>query len=110
LEDVTYRLEGDIQGYFLFQQDEEEQDAPEDLEGDEFDVLPANRELDLMPLIWAGLLVEAPRVPLCQDDCKGLCSHCGANLNEGACGCTEEAAEVSENNPFAALKNLHFDE
>ena len=24
---------------------------------------------------------------LCQDDCKGLCVHCGANLNVSPCSC-----------------------
>ena len=24
---------------------------------------------------------------LCQDDCKGLCPHCGVNLNHGSCNC-----------------------
>ena len=24
---------------------------------------------------------------LCKDNCKGICSRCGANLNKGDCGC-----------------------
>ena len=24
---------------------------------------------------------------LCREDCKGLCPHCGKDLNEGPCGC-----------------------
>lgn len=39
LEDVTYGLEGDIEGYFLIG-GEEEAETPEDMEGDEFDFLP----------------------------------------------------------------------
>ena len=27
---------------------------------------------------------------LCRDDCAGLCSRCGANLNDGACVCEKE--------------------
>jgi uncharacterized protein len=27
---------------------------------------------------------------LCKDDCKGLCPKCGADLNEGDCGCEED--------------------
>ena len=82
LEDVTYGLEGDIEGYFLIG-GEEEAETPEDMEGDEFDFLPDNRKIDLVPLIVAALLLEVPLVPLCDDDCKGLCPQCGANLNEG---------------------------
>ncbi|MFR1166572.1 MAG: YceD family protein [Adlercreutzia equolifaciens] len=87
LEDVTYGLEGDIEGYFLIG-GEEEAETPEDMEGDEFDFLPDNRKIDLVPLIVAALLLEVPLVPLCDDDCKGLCPQCGANLNEGPCGCS----------------------
>ena len=27
---------------------------------------------------------------LCREDCKGLCSRCGANLNDGECDCKPE--------------------
>ena len=30
---------------------------------------------------------ELDLAPLCRPDCAGLCPRCGANLNEGACGC-----------------------
>ena len=106
LEDVTYGLEGDIEGYFLVG-GEEEAETPEDMEGDEFDFLPDNRKIDLVPLIVAALLLEVPLVPLCDDDCKGLCPQCGANLNEGPCGCSRDEADV-EASPFAALKNFDF--
>jgi len=25
--------------------------------------------------------------PLCREDCAGLCSRCGYNLNQGPCNC-----------------------
>ncbi|MCQ5072305.1 YceD family protein, partial [Adlercreutzia sp. DFI.6.23] len=61
----------------------------------------------LVPLILAALLLEVPLVPLCDDDCKGLCPQCGANLDEGPCGCSRDEADV-EASPFAALKNFDF--
>lgn len=33
------------------------------------------------------LILEHPIRILCREDCRGLCSHCGANLNLGECGC-----------------------
>lgn len=105
LEDVAYDLEGDIEGYLIIGGEEA---APEDLEGDEFDVLPENRVVDLVPLIVQALLLELPLVPLCDDDCKGLCPTCGANLNEGPCSCKDEGP--GEDGPFAALKGLTFGE
>ncbi|MBI2866853.1 MAG: DUF177 domain-containing protein [Chloroflexi bacterium] len=31
--------------------------------------------------------MSMPMKPLCQPDCAGLCPECGANLNQGSCGC-----------------------
>lgn len=104
LEDAQVDLVGDIEGYYVITSEGED----EDLEGDEFDVLPESHEIDIAPLIVAGLMLDAPAQPLCQEACAGLCPTCGANLNEGACGCAP-AEEAVEANPFAVLKDLKFD-
>lgn len=44
-------------------------------------------KLDLDELIRADILLELPTKFLCSEDCKGLCSVCGKNLNEGSCNC-----------------------
>jgi uncharacterized protein len=41
-----------------------------------------------MLLDGAGLAV--PLNPLCQQDCAGICSRCGTDLNEGPCDCGED--------------------
>ncbi len=108
LEDVEYNLEGDIEGYFLIN---EESSAPDDMEGDEFDTLPENHVIDMTPLIGAALIMDMPRIPLCSDDCKGLCPRCGVNLNEGPCGCgVDEELEAFDEakNPFSVLKGISF--
>jgi uncharacterized protein len=33
------------------------------------------------------ILLNFPMKVLCKDDCKGLCPHCGMNLNFGGCDC-----------------------
>ncbi len=33
------------------------------------------------------LILNYPQKNLCKEDCKGLCSKCGADLNEGVCKC-----------------------
>ena len=43
--------------------------------------------LDLDELVRADILLELPTKFLCKEDCKGLCPHCGKNLNEGSCQC-----------------------
>ena len=109
LEDVRYELDGQIDGYFLL----EEPDYDEEDDSFEFDVLPSDHIIDLEPLICAALIMDAPLVPLCREDCAGLCPTCGANLNEGPCGCEpDEALAEFERaaNPFSALAALKFDE
>jgi uncharacterized protein len=43
--------------------------------------------VDLGPLVRDAIVLELPMAPLCRDDCAGLCPVCGANRNEGDCGC-----------------------
>ncbi len=44
-----------------------------------------NLDLDLM--VYEEIILDFPMKVLCEDDCKGLCSSCGTNLNKGVCGC-----------------------
>ena len=43
-----------------------------------------------------------PMKPLCRDDCKGLCSECGTNLNRDTCTCSHKW----EDQRLAALRGL----
>jgi uncharacterized protein len=46
-------------------------------------------ELDLAPLIRELAWLAIPIKHLCDPECKGLCPHCGVNLNEEPCQCEE---------------------
>ena len=56
---------------------------------DENDYL-TGMDLDVDRLVYLEVLMSWPLKVLCKDDCKGICSQCGKNLNKGPCGCTEE--------------------
>ena len=58
-------------------------------------------KVDLTDAVRDALLLELPYRFLCSEDCKGLCSRCGANLNLGTCGCKPEPDPR-----FAALQQL----
>ena len=47
-------------------------------------------ELDVGLMLWEEFLLAMPVKPLCREDCLGLCPHCGANINNGPCGCPAE--------------------
>jgi uncharacterized protein len=48
------------------------------------------------------VLLSQPMRSLCQENCKGLCPQCGANLNKSKCDC----APAAKDSPWAALKDL----
>ena len=80
----------------------------------ELDYLPESNQLDFEPILRAAVLVDLPYVPLCAEDCKGLCPQCGANLNDGPCGCKpveDDVVRTDSGKPsqFAALKNFKFE-
>ena len=46
--------------------------------------------IDLDSLIFEQVMLQIPIKILCIDACKGLCPHCGINLNAADCGCHTE--------------------
>ena len=43
--------------------------------------------LDVDQLVGNELTLNLPMKVLCREDCKGICSRCGTNLNRGTCDC-----------------------
>ena len=106
LEETTYHLRGEVEGYFLTPGSDRELTEEEE---DEYEVLPESHQIDLEPLLRVALMLDMPLSPLCDDNCKGLCPYCGANLNKETCDCKPEE-EPESANPFSVLKTIRFDE
>jgi len=51
----------------------------------------SGEEIDLSKLIRDQIILNVPYKALCHEECRGLCPRCGANLNEGDCGCEGKA-------------------
>ena len=49
--------------------------------------------LDIEQLLYNEILVGWPMKVLCSEDCKGICSVCGQNLNEGSCDCEDTSLD-----------------
>jgi uncharacterized protein len=80
--------------------------SPFEAEDEEVYSLPENeRELDLGPAIREQLLLAVPQFVNCSEECKGLCPHCGTNLNDATCSCET----TDSDNRWAALRKLKFD-
>lgn len=52
-------------------------------------------------MIYDNLRLNLPVRFLCKEDCKGVCTKCGKNLNDGECECVPE----EKSSPFDILKN-----
>jgi uncharacterized protein len=62
-------------------------------------------EIRLSEIACEQIFLEIPYQPLCQEDCKGLCSVCGKDLNISSCGCVKKELATG----FSALKKLKLD-
>jgi DUF177 domain-containing protein len=61
-------------------------------------------EVDLGGFFQEVIALLFPVQPVCREDCRGLCPHCGADRNVEPCACPE----ASRPSPFAALRGLRI--
>ncbi len=57
---------------------------------------------DPSEMVRQALVLSVDLKPLCTAECKGLCPSCGANLNDGVCGCRHERVDER----WSALRSL----
>jgi len=62
-------------------------DAPLDKKEDFTYKIGNGYSIDLSSNIKDMLMLDYPIKILCKEDCNGLCSSCGKNLNEATCDC-----------------------
>ena len=58
--------------------------------------------LRLDGIVVDEVVLSLPTAPLCEDDCRGICSGCGTHLNTEACKCVVE----DRTSPFSVLANF----
>ncbi len=58
---------------------------------EDFWVFPLeNEQADLDDIVNTAFVLSMDSKFVCDESCKGLCPRCGANLNDGPCGCEKE--------------------
>lgn len=62
----------DLQELYFYSDKDAEEDA----------YFVVDERIDLEPLIRDAVVLDLPFTPLCREDCAGLCTTCGANLND----------------------------
>ncbi len=84
LSPVSAEGEIDVQELFLFPDKEPEDVEASRVEGD---------LIDLEPVLRDTVVLELPFIPLCREDCAGLCLLCGADLNADPSHAHEQAVD-----------------
>lgn len=95
-------MEGEVKTLFTYD--------PARAQGEEMGdvrILPPGAEgIDFSQDAMDAIVLAIPSKCLCHEDCLGLCSNCGANLNEKSCSC-----KMVETDPrWEALKDLKFED
>ena len=98
--DVEVLVDYDIDAYLM----REEYDESEFEDVDVFKI--KSYEIDLMEIVESTLCFNVPQRILCSEDCRGICSGCGVNLNTDSCKCEDSIEEVDIDPRFAKLKEL----
>lgn len=92
----------------LDEEELEEKDRGQGESGGSFSLDDADEEvfdgkiIDLEPIIREQVLLALPMSAVCREECRGLCTQCGQNLNEKQCGCDTKFVDPR----LAALKNI----
>ncbi|NLN93484.1 MAG: DUF177 domain-containing protein [Candidatus Hydrogenedens sp.] len=89
-------------------EEESEYLSPEQVE-EYFSKSAQERVINLAPYVWEEVVFAEPYTFVCSEECKGICGHCGANLNKHQCGCEEKKASQQriDNPGLAALAKFY---
>ncbi len=106
LQDFALELDETIQSILLrsFSEDHPEEIdlRPQDLDTEFYDGLTVDVDL----IVSENIFLALPQKPLCQPECRGLCSVCGADLNHESCRCEhKETGSVFETLQSLKIEN-----
>ncbi|MFC1414569.1 DUF177 domain-containing protein [Streptacidiphilus sp. N1-12] len=85
LEPVEQQLEADFQELYYYPEADMDRFGPSTKNDDDEDEEASRLEgdlFDLEPVLRDAVVLALPLQPVCQEDCLGLCSECGARLTD----------------------------
>jgi uncharacterized protein len=66
--------------------------------------------LVLEDILREQVLLQLPMQRTCKEDCRGICTVCGANRNETDCKCDSDTAGHPVDDRWGALKAVHLED
>lgn len=83
LDPISDELEVDLQELYVYPEtDARGRIVASDAEEDDEQRHVVDDHVDLEPLLRDAVVLDLPLAPVCRDDCPGLCSECGARLED----------------------------
>jgi len=73
---------------------------------DEDVIVYSGHEIEIDDVLINSFLMNVSGKYLCSDDCKGLCPHCGTDLNLSECDCDKEYIDPRWEKLAEIMKNM----
>ena len=101
LDTLSYPIDSDLKSHFVPSHDRYTSERDVELHASDIDAeVYENQQIDLTQSIRDSILLAVPVICLCKENCKGICSQCGKNLNQGLCKCENESFTGSKVGKF----------
>ena len=92
LDTLLYSIDSGLKSHFVPSDDRFTSVRDVELHASDIDAeVYENQQIDLTQSIRDSILLAVPVICLCKESCKGICSQCGKNLNQGFCKCKNES-------------------
>jgi len=92
LDTLSCPVDSDLKSHFVPSDNRSTSKRDVELHASDIDAeVYENQQIDLTQSIRDSILLAVPVICLCKENCKGICSQCGKNLNQGLCKCENES-------------------
>jgi uncharacterized protein len=92
LDTLSYPIDSDLKSHYVPSDNQFISKRDVELHASDIDAeVYENQQIDLTQSIRDSILLAVPVICLCKENCKGICSKCGHNLNQGRCECENES-------------------
>ncbi len=103
IKEIHFEVSGELDLTLMPEEEMKESDTDVEISLNDSDIdYYSKGTIDLNKIFEDQFLLEYPLSAVCSENCKGLCSECGMDLNQTVCECSKKPA----NNVFSVLKKL----
>jgi uncharacterized protein len=91
LEPFKFKVDSKVSAHYVPLQSTESEKVEHELHEADIDLeVYRDDRINVKQVIHDQIILSAPVMALCREDCKGLCPTCGANKNKDDCQCAEK--------------------